>query len=157
MEIKDYKKLYGCVLYELQELGFYIDIKKFENFHQFFCISNKYLQDFCFVLHSYTHYSNSGRTALCLYAVPKYLYEYVSTDSLETDCWLRYCFSVDTELRLVNSSSLVKFLKTFKRNKYFYFYNALIDNYSVNKKPSKLAMKKLYKKIKRKTKKKPTK
>ena len=152
METKIYKKLYGSILYELHESGFDIEIGKFEDCAQFFFISNKYLQEFCFVLQKYSLSSNSERTTVCLYSIPKYLYNAINSDVLATDCWLRYCFTVDNEARLLNGNDLVKFLKTFKRNKYFYFYHAMIDYCSVNKKPSKLALKKFYKNIKRNTK-----
>ena len=148
METKIYKKIYGSILYELQEHGFDVQLNKFDNSNQFFYLKNKYLQDFCFVLSVNYYDSVTNETIICLYSIPKYLSSYADTESLKQYCWLRYVFWVNNELCVTKLVSLIKFLKNFKKNKYYYFYNAWIDESAINKKVSKTTLRRFYKQVK---------
>lgn len=148
METRLYKKIYGTVLYYINQLGFEVELGSFIQNKQFFTIKNKtHLKHFYFILSVDELNTNTDNVAVKLYALGKYIgLSDQDLTLLDAMCWLRYVVVLDNS-DLLQLDKLENFINSFSKNKKYYFYNCWIREYNCCKKLSRVELNRFYKSV----------
>lgn len=147
MDTKAYKKIYGTVLYLIQQLGYDIMLGSFVNNKQVFTVNKTYLKDFYFVLSVDESNTNNESVKVKLYALGKYIQlSDEELNNLDSMCWLRFVITM-YDFNIPAIQFLYKFLQSFKKHKKYYLYNCWIREYDDCKKLSKRQLNRFYKNV----------